>query len=95
MSADDQALSIGRTVLEYVASKRKLAAIRADISRIAKEFEEAAATLRENAGDPGVVNQFLGLPTYDKLRALTDDLRAETRRHEELLASIKGVGLEG
>jgi hypothetical protein len=95
MSESDEVLSVGKTVLAYIASKRKLATLQADIARIAQQFEENAAALRERGGDPAICNQFIGMPTYESMRVLTDDLRAETRRHAELLKSIKAIGLEG
>lgn len=94
MSADDQALSIGKTVMEYVASKSRLAAIRAEISRAVERLETAATALRERPDERGVVNEFSGMPTLESLHKLTSDLRTETHRHEELLKSIKAIGLE-
>ena len=95
MSADDQALSIGKTVLEYVESKRKVATLRADIARIAQQFENGATILRERVTEPAIVNEFIGLTTYERLRALIDDLHTETRRHEKLLKSVRDIGMEG
>jgi sirohydrochlorin ferrochelatase len=95
MSADDQALSTGKTVLEYVESTRKLATIREEIARIATELEDAATALRERSHEQIIINHFLGLPTYEKLSELTRDLQKEAQRHERLLESIKAIGLEG
>jgi hypothetical protein len=95
MSADDQALSTGKTILEYIESKRKLATIREEIARIVTQLEDAAMALRERSDEPVIINGFLGLPTYEKLGELISDLQKEAQRHERLLESIKAIGLEG
>jgi hypothetical protein len=95
MSADDQALSTGRTILEYIDSNRKLATIREEIARIMTQLEDAAMALRERSDEPVIINGFLGPPTYEKLGELISDLQKEAQRHKKLFKSIKAIGLEG
>ncbi len=93
MSETDQVLSVGKTVLEYIASKRRLATLQAELARTAKFFEDSAAALRSN--EPATSNHFIGMPTFESLQVLMGDLSAETRRHQELLKNIRAIGLEG
>jgi len=94
MSTEDHARFVGDTVLAFVASKHKLAALQSEVARMAQQLEEGAAALRDRASEPAICNSFIGLATYDKIRVLTDDLHAEQRRYEGLLSSIRGFGLE-
>jgi hypothetical protein len=95
MSDEEQAQSIGRLIIAYVNSKRKLAAMQAEISRASELYREAGEALRERANDPTVSNECIGLVPFEELNSLLAEFHAEQKRHAELLQRIKGLGLEG
>jgi hypothetical protein len=92
MSEEDQDLSIGKTVREYIDSKRKLVAIRSELTRIQEQMERIAKDL----SDSGMARDanLIGLPTETKIRSLTGELTAEDQRHARLLQAIQQLGLE-
>ena len=95
MSQEEQAQSIGQLVIAYVDSKRKVAALGAEISRLSDACLRAGEALRDRAEDPTVNNSCTGLPERTKLNSILGEFHSEQKRHAEFLQRIKDVGLEG
>jgi hypothetical protein len=95
MSQEEQAQSIGQLVIAYIESKRKLATLGAEISRLSEACLRAGEALRDRADDPAVSNSCIGLPESTKLNSLLAEFHSEQERHADFLQRIKGVGLEG
>jgi len=94
MSKADEITHTGQTVLDYIASKRRLATLQMAVSRLTQRFDEYGSALRDRASDPAITNEFLGMPTYEELRSLLEDLRSETLRFDALSKSLRAIGLE-
>jgi hypothetical protein len=94
MSQEEQAQSIGRLVIAYLESKRKLTALGAEISRMADACLQAGEALRDRADDP-TVSSSCRLPESTKPTSLLSEFHSEQKRHADFLQRIKALGLEG
>jgi hypothetical protein len=96
VSKEEQSRIIGEVIQDYVDSKRKLAAMRADLQKESEKYEKAAECLRNAAKcqNPTELTS-VAVATFDRLPKLISDLQSEMHRHAELLARVKQFGLEG
>ena len=101
MSTEEQQAAIGRTVEEYAASKKKLAALQSDAGKISNSLYEIVQALRasnrQGASSVGALGAIINkevsnLPTTDSLIALAQNIKTEMERKEQLHVLLKNMG---
>jgi hypothetical protein len=103
MSDEQQQAAIGRAMEEYVASKKKLAALQQEVakqSRILAQVSQALGGLYQaNVGGVPqsvavLMQETANFPTADSLHSLALDIRAESDRRQQLYTTLKNMGFE-
>lgn len=92
--------AIGRTVEDYAACKKKLAALEGEAVKQGNMLFELGNGLRtvDRGGVGGLlalVNSRIGqFPTADSIRILVQDIKTEFDRKNQLHTSLKNMGIE-
>ena len=100
MSDEQQLAAIGRTVEDYAACKKKLAALEGEAIKEGNMLFEIGNALRtaDRGGASGLValvNSRIGqFPTADSIRILAQDIKTEFDRKNQLYAALKNMGIE-
>jgi hypothetical protein len=98
MSTEEELTATGRTVEEYVESRKKLAALLTEATRMGNTLTTIGQFLRSASPhaeiSPNIWQQLVHLPTEGRVKTLVDDLNQEIVRKRKLHQSLKSLGLE-
>jgi len=103
MSTEEQQAAIGRTVEQYAASKKKLAALQSEATKIGNSLTEIGQSLRTShqvgLASVGTITATVerarsSFPTVDTLMELTSDIKTEMEQKQHLRAALTEMGIE-
>jgi hypothetical protein len=103
MSSEEQQAAMGRTMEEYVESKKKLAALQAESTKIGNSLTNIGQALCTTDRFPAgaLVNNLSTIqqesakfPTADSLVMLVRDIQTEMERKDHLRLILKNMGFE-
>jgi hypothetical protein len=96
--AEEQEATIGRVMLEDSESRRKIAALKANLTKACEKLSAASTIINGVIGGSGYRQMDMeeaihSIPSSDALLALIRELQAEMKRSLELQNQIKGFNL--
>jgi len=98
MSTEEEQAAMGRTVEEYIETKKKLTVLLSEATRTGNTLTTIGQFLRSASPQaeisPSIWQQLVHLPTEDRVKVLVDDLNEQIARKRKLHQSLKGMGVE-
>lgn len=95
MSEEEQMTALGRLVRDAAESKRRLAVLQHELSRVSMAFSGAASALTDFLRDPSQdpATMVRDLPNAEKVAALLVEFQEERTRHLDLQARLAMTGI--
>jgi len=98
VSAEEQAAAIGRVVMDASDSKQKLAALRANLTKVCEHLSRASQMVVGLAEvspyrEADIEEAIRAIPSPDAVSSLVKEFHAESKRAAQLKAQIAQLGL--
>ena len=93
MSSDEEAASLGRTLIEYREAKTRRVAIEEEMRRAALRFQSLAGIL-DRKPTPFPAHQFQDMPDPAAVRALAEEFDLVRGRCSTLREALRTAGVE-